>query len=245
MPLPFRPRSSTWGAPRGWTVGRVLAQLLAVAGCQGEIEALGPALETYFPRRVGAYREYEVIDSSFTTGGWRVRTYRLRETGTATLTDQGGRPQLRLAIDTASSGLPLTEETTHWHTLTPEFAERLEGADRVLVLAHPIAPDRRWNGNRYNTRGEETFAYTDLDTLVQLPMTGGGLRRFEACVRVQQREGLRRTSTGDERLEAWELFAPGVGRIVRVDRRLRTDLTGQLVPDGSRVIRLTLTDTNY
>jgi len=227
----------------------VLLVLSALAGCTGELAELGPEPGRYFPRRVGATREYAVTDSLYTTAGWRVRSYRRRETAQSELPDQAGRPQLRLALDTASGAVPFTSETAHWHTLTTEYAERLEGSDRVLVLARPLLLGQSWNGNAYNTRGTESFVYTDLDTAVTLTVNGTS-RRFDTCVRVQQRRGVRRVPQGampdgDIRVDTWELYAPEVGMIVRVDRNIRTDLLGQLVADGTTVRRQVLIATSY
>ncbi len=225
--------------------GILLLSALLLTQCDSDVGELGPALETYYPRQVGAFREYDVVDSVFTTGGWVVRSYRLRETGTAVFTDQAGRPQLRMSIDTASGTLPLTEETTHWHTLTADYAERLEGSDRLLVLSHPILLGRNWSGHAYSSRPAESYTYTDLDTTLTLPQSTGSSRRFEFCLRVQQRQGTRLLGSAEETVDTWELYAPGIGRILRVDRALRFSLTGQLLAEGTRVVRMTLTRTSY
>ena len=220
-----------------WLALGVLATLLS---CQSEIEQLGPTVESYYPVQDRADREYAVTDSIYQTGGWKVRQFRRRETARATQQDQLGRTLLRITVDTASTG-SFVEETTHWHVIDRGYAERIEGTERILVLATPILRGKTWNGNAYNERGAESFRYALLDTSVTLPLDAGG-RTFAKCIRVQQRNS-RQTELLDD---TWEVFAPGVGRLVTVNRRLRFNVTtGALIADSTRVVREQLVSTSY
>lgn len=221
----------------GWIT---LGMLAILASCQSEIEQLGPTVESYYPLKDRAVREYAVTDSIYETGGWKVRQFRRRETARATQLDQLGRTLLRITVDTASTG-SFVEETSHWHVIDRGYAERIEGTERILVLATPILRSKTWNGNAYNERGAETFRYALLDTSVTLPLDAGG-RTFAKCIRVQQRN-TRQTELLDD---TWEVFAPGVGRILTVNRRLRYILaTDSLEANKTRVVREQLVSTSY
>jgi hypothetical protein len=214
--------------------------IVALVGCESEIDQLGPTVESYYPLQDRAVREYAVIDSILETGGWNVRRFRRRETARLTQQDQLGRTLLRIIVDTASTGTFL-EETTHWHVVDDGYAERIEGTERILVLSTPVIRGKTWNGNAYNERGAESFRYTQLDTAVTLQLDAGE-RTFATSLRVQQRNRVL-----PELLDnTWEVFAPGVGRILTVNRRLRYNLaTGNLEADNTRVVREQLVSTTY
>jgi hypothetical protein len=214
-------------------MGAALLVLLAAQGCRRTVEAdvFSPPLGQYFPAADGKFRTYTVQDSTYATATWRVRNYVRRETTNGTLPDAQNRPMSRLVLDTARTltGAFTTEQL--WLQYNDGVsAERVEGSTRYVVLNYPIGRGRRWNGNLYNNRAVELpvtdtmqYSYTRTDTT----FTVGGVR-YTNCLFVRQRFTQRR----DFEVNTFEVYAPGVGRILRVDRFLQYILNS----DGSRTL---------
>lgn len=208
----------------------ILLLLVLATGCNRELNYDRPGPE-YFPTWAGLQRTYQVIDTSFSStpapnpyGLAYVLDphYRLEVTGTEE-TDLMGRPLSRMELwrtpDTAAANRNNFAFDELW-TLhrNDEWAERIEGNIRYLVLRIPIRPTLTWDGNAYNTRGsgpdQQNYRYLTTDSTVTL-----GGQTYQHCVVVQQRKS--KTLLYD--VDTYEIYAPNVGLIKRYDRNIIYD----------------------
>jgi len=186
-----------------------------------EIPPRPPITENLYPIVNQKYRIYEVFDTTYNlslSGGIDTisRKYYKKEVTNGEDDDILGRKISRLEIYEADT---LTDSAFTFTKLWTQFrdasyAERIEGNVRILVLGFPIHKDTKWNGNEFNHTGLETFQYENLDTTVILP----NLPTFNKCVLVRQR--LSKSAINE--IDTYEIYAPGIGKIVRYDRQIKT-----------------------
>lgn len=234
---------------RGVWSAVVIVPLLLAYACRRTVapDVFSPPLSQYYPVVDGKFRVYTIQDSNFSTARWTVRSYARRETTNGTLPDAQNRPMSRLVLDTARTPTGTFNTEQLWQQYNDGFfAERVEGVTRYVVLGYPITRGRRWNGNLYNNNAVNLpitdtmqYNYVRVDTA----FTVGGVT-YTNCLFVRQRLTQRR----DFEVNTFEVYAPNIGRIIRVDRFLQYILNA----DGSRTLntnsyveRMTLAAQNY
>src|SRR5574337_305543 len=126
----------------------------------------------YFPNTPGKYVVYDVdsiVMNSFTK---TVDTFKfqLKEIIESVYTDNSGRPALRLERyrKNYSKTIPYNQMTWTltdvWsENRTPTTAEKVEENIRFVRLVFPVAQNKKWNGNVYNSIGEWDYTYTEID----------------------------------------------------------------------------------
>lgn len=218
----------------------LIAATLGMAGCSDTyLTDLPRPISEYFPLTEGKQRTYLVIDTTFmlvteTTSDSSSRTYYLQETAGGTETDLLGRTLRQIDRDTSIAVAGPFAFQDRWRAYVDDaFAEEIEGNRRVIVLASPIEKGYNWNGNAYNNLGEERFTYLNTDTTV----TVNG-QTFMNCVFIEQR--LEKGSLTQD-IYTYEIYAPGIGKIVRFDRQRIYDLP----PGGGVVLNAERSYTRY
>jgi len=151
----------------------VLITIVLLASCKKE-EAESPDLGYgYFPRKVGAWIEYQV-DST-----WRddlvpnigSLSYRLKEKLVEQYTDPAGRTAWRIhrmVLDEDSNWVVRDVWTSTMDNIAAEVAEENM---RRQKLSFPVREGRRWDVNVYNVENDLEVAFREVDR----PWTGGGL----------------------------------------------------------------------
>lgn len=171
------------------------------------------------------YRIYAVVDSVYPTTGAVGRKYYKMELTKGQEQDLLNRTVSRLEVYTGDSlsGLTFSELWTQYKG--NQFAERIEGNTKYLVLSFPINQKRKWDGNQYNLRSSEFYKYQTLDTLLTL-----NANTFPKSVMVLQ--ALDTTSIITRRY-AWEIYAPGIGKVAKYDQHIKRIITGTNVEISS------------
>lgn len=95
-------------------------------------------------------------------------------------------------------------------------AERVEENIRFVKLDFPFSFYKKWDGNAYNTFGEEDYSYEDIYS----PKTYNALR-FDSSVTVLQNDFI----SSINRIEKREVYAPRVGMIFKQLDSLNTVIT--------------------
>lgn len=229
------------------------AAAFALTACNRELPS-DPPDTRWFPVEDGRYRTYDVQSTTFQLSAnpqnpdTILQRFYKREL-TNGETDLDGRRVSRLELWEApydsSGGLPAEAAFSFqqlWtQYLDEQFAERIEGNVRYVVLKWPVATEQTWNGNTYNDQGEEIYTYLNLDTTVTL---NGQV--YPNCIYVLQRQ-VSGSILSD--ILTYEIYAPGIGKIERFDRNLLFILQGQNpIPEldtESYLYHETLVDHNY
>ncbi len=197
-------------------------------GCNRKIEYEFPDLNLY-PIEQGKYRIYQVVDTTYTTQGAIPKFYYKKELTDTNETDLKNRIISRLNIlkGNVLDSLTFYELWTQYRDAN--WAERIEGNTKFLVLKFPVKQNDMWNGNEMNNLGKEDYTYVNIDTTV---IING--KTYPHCVFVQQR--LNKNSLLTE-VDTYEIYARGIGKIKRYDNYKKYNLN----PNGTR----TLTTDSY
>lgn len=208
--------------------------LIAFAGfilvsCEKNIEPSqdSTALDEYYPIQDGKYRIYEVKDTAFLAAGAEETKSLRKEYTYGSEIDLVGRTISRLEIHTSADSL-FSQDSTYTFTFSElwtqyqdeKYVERTEGNIRYLILKRPIDLNLMWDANIYNNLGEEEYEYTNLDSTVVLKN-----HIFQNCVVILQR--YRKTLISD--IFTYEVYAKGIGKIIRYDRYIKYNIRGSTV----------------
>lgn len=194
---------------------------LTFAACNRTYDPVPDYYDNIYPVQDGKERIYHVIDTTYETNSavYDASSYYKRETTDGTEEDLLGRNVSKLWLytspDTLNGGLDYDWTFSELWTqyLDKQYAERIEGNQRILVMRIPPYLGSSWNGNLHNNLDVETYTYTNIDSTV----TVNGMT-FEHCVVVTQipyRKAGLKGSTYYHEEEAYEIYAPGIGKIIR------------------------------
>lgn len=158
--------------------------------CKKETELPPDVGYSYFPDQVGKYIIYEVDSTSQNDSLQLRKTYRylLKEVIESIITDNEGRPSLRIEryVKYHDSLVPYSQmqwtlKDVWMATRTSSTAEKVEENVRYLKLVFPLKKGEDWNGNVYNTKPEWEYEVTEYDE----PMILGNLS-FDSTLTVEQ-----------------------------------------------------------
>ncbi|MEY3443109.1 MAG: hypothetical protein RLZZ519_1390 [Bacteroidota bacterium] len=207
-------------------VGFLLLIGLASTACRRDYDPVPATAKEVFPIQDGKFRIYHVIDTSYASTTLEdARTYYKRELTDGTETDLLDREVSVLWLHTSPDTLGTVDAPIYswdfdelWtQYLGTEFAERIEGNTRKLVLRWPPYEGATWNGNLYNSLDVQTYRYLNVDTTV---VVRG--KTYEHCVFVLQvpfRMPVEKIPGNPPPPfflieHAYEIYAPKIGKIV-------------------------------
>lgn len=185
-----------------------LAAALALVGCR-KSEAEKPDLGyDYFPRKVGAWIEYQV-DSLWRddpAGVLFTASYRLREKVVELYIDPAGRTAWRIHRLVGDADGNWTVRDVWTSTRDERAAEVSEENLRRLKLAFPVREARRWDVNVYNPEPALEVAFREVGRPLSLGALG-----FEETVLVRNTVPANPIITNNYE----ERWAKGVGMVSR------------------------------
>jgi hypothetical protein len=200
-----------------------LSFIAAFAGCRKDAD-LAPADMGYgyFPANIGHWAVYQVDSTSWDDFNDTVYyyNYQIKEVIESAFVDNEGRNTLRI------ERYKRLTDTNSWiikdvwfANLTSATAERVEENERFIKLIFPVTEGKVWNGNAFNTLGEEEYTYND----VNIPDTIGNFI-FDSSLTVKQFDErnliLYRYSS--------EVYAKKVGLIYKKFVNVKTHPTGTI-----------------
>jgi hypothetical protein len=196
--------------------------------CNREYDPTPEHVDRVYPLNEGQYRIYHVVDTSYKStgaGGLDASTYFKRERTGGTEEDLLGRTTHKLWVETSPDDLGTPTEPVYTWTFSSlwtqyaddNYAERIEGNTRYLVLKIPPYEGATWNGNLFNAEDVQTYEYINIDTAVTIR----GIE-YPNCVFVLQvpfRQPVLSPGGVFFLIEhAYEIYAPDIGKILRYSK---------------------------
>ncbi len=222
-------------------IGIIILLLWIVPGCDDDTSVI-PVVESDFDLTeiynldIGSYRIYHVIDTTFNTSGPVVDEYYKKEELLDISTDLLEREIYLIRNSRAAVGSFEFVPEKVWTLYVPDdrdsglFIERQEDNVRTLDMKYPIARGEIWDANQYNTLKEAQYQYLSTDTTISV--TAGS---FDQSILILEKLD---TVSVITRTEAYTVYKPGIGHILRYDKTIITDGPNQeFNPDRSRIYR--------
>lgn len=167
--------------------------LSGVYSCKKDPGATVDMGYNYFPDQPGRYVIYQV-DSIFynaTSFPPLVDTFKflLKEKIESVYADNEGRPTMRLEryIKKYNASVPYSDMSWQLRNVWAQnkslkTVEKVEENVRFVKLRFPVSIESKWDGNAYNTLGEQTYKYNFIDK----ERTIGNIK-FDSVLQVDQR----------------------------------------------------------
>ncbi|SNR29998.1 hypothetical protein [Hymenobacter mucosus] len=230
--------------PYFFELKRTLRTLLALsvtaatlAGCENTTDA-GPELgREYYPLAVGAYRIYDVADTSYSNFTATIQRYQYKEKDSTLVTDAAGLPAYQVVrYRRAARNEPWRFDSVLLVTPTAQALQVQRSNLRTVELVFPVREGRTWNQNAFNSRDSIT-AETRFYNRVNQPFTySNGSRQFSYNETVTTSNLFGR---GEVNLfyatVRRAVYAKGVGLVYRVRRDFAfCDNSPGCIPNASR-----------
>lgn len=145
----------------------------------------------YFPTNVGHWVVYEIDSTVYDDfeGDTDVYRYQVKEYFESSFIDNEGRPTIRIERYKRWYDPNVPYDSIPWYlsrvwafTRTNSNGEKLEENERFLRLSFPATQGKTWNGNVYNTIGEWTYKYREVDVPFSIAAFA-----FDSTVLVEQK----------------------------------------------------------
>ncbi|MFN8349716.1 MAG: hypothetical protein U0X91_32245 [Spirosomataceae bacterium] len=167
-----------------------------------------PPGTAFFPTEVGRFTEYEVNEEEVTLGRPAiVRTYQWKEVIAERYIHPAGQPTYRIARFRRNSDNQRWEpDSTITLRVFADHAVRNENGRDFVKMVFPIGEKSTWNGNIYNTLGEDSYELRNVNKPYKV-----GTAAFERTATVIQQNDSTLVNQ-DKRIE---VYAADVGLIYR------------------------------
>jgi hypothetical protein len=189
------------------TVVIILSFFLLFA-CDNRNSNLPPPQDggNFFYPNVGQSVVYDVEETQYElTGKFMVKTYQLKETNASTFKDAEGKEALRIErYRRESDAQKWVIDSIFIAKKEIDKALKTENNVTYIKISFPIKEGLKWNGNAYNSFGNDTY---ELKRVNQPFQTNG--QKFENTVSVIQQND----STLVDLKRRVEVYAAGVGMI--------------------------------
>ena len=186
----------------------VVISFLVFFSCKHEKDSPRDVGYGYFPTNPGHWVLY-AVDSTHYDSFAHTKTfyhYLIKELIESTFMDNQNRPTQRIERYETYDTLPTYLKDVWVSNLTSTSAEKVEENIRYVKLIFPVADGQTWNGNAYNTLGQQDYKYDN----VFAPYSINGLS-FDSTVTVIQDKDTNMVTVKDES----EIYAKNVGMIYK------------------------------
>lgn len=190
----------------------------------------------YAPITIGKYIVYDV-DSTVYDDFKKDTTYfkyRIKETLAESITDNEGRPAIKLIRYIKKYSATVNYDAMNWaikdvwtYTKTNKTLEVVEEDQRYTKLAFPVNLDAAWNGNAHNTMGEWTYQYKYINQAETIHNT-----HFDNVLYVEQKDDKNKNAI--HRQYYIEKYAKNVGLVYREIKDLYSN-TPTAIPNTNSV----------
>ena len=138
---------------------------------------------SYYPSNVGHWILYQVDSTSYDSFYHIVTKshFQIKELIESTFYDNSNRPTQRIERYKETDTVPLFLKDVWVSNLTQSTAEKVEENVRFVKMIFPITNGVSWNGNGFNTLGEQDYQYSNI----YKPYTVNGIT-FDSTVTVIQ-----------------------------------------------------------
>jgi hypothetical protein len=189
--------------------------MFGIISCKHETVTPVDLSHGYYPTNIGHWVTYEVDSTYYNdfTDSTEIYHYYIKELNESSYLDNQNRPTIRLERYKNSDST--------WHICnvwvsnrTTTTAEKVEENIRYIKLIFPIVDGQEWNGNSYNTKGDQEYKYTN----VFKPYTVNGIT-FDSTVTVIQAKDSGLLEIHNQ----MEVYAKNVGLIYKRYKSVRMD----------------------
>lgn len=187
-----------------------IAFLICIACQSDEVDGVVELKDhEYMPLQGGLYFIYGITESKYVNGpDGETSDYQLKVEITDSIATNTGFFTYVMQLSTRTSADQPWEPSETWSTT---FNEReaivQEGNISYVKIALPLSPDRTWNGNIYNTKGEEIYSLGFFEQPVRV-----GNLNFADAIEVIQKNDTDPIVGNDVRKE---VYVRGVGLVSR------------------------------
>ena len=184
----------------------------------------------YMPLTLGIYQIYDVSETIYVNGPeGESRRYQLKMEVIDSVEGVNGTYTYVISRQTRLEGEPSWTNLDTWSaSFEGQEAVVQEGNISYVKLMTPVSLELFWNGNRYNTKGEENYTITSLDQ----PMTLSE-EVFDDVVEITHNDFLDINTRKDIRKE---VYARGVGLVKRSEEVIEYCSDADLCEIGSQII---------
>lgn len=139
-------------APRRVAAGLGLLLAAGTAGCQNETVLPSPGPE-YYPLEVGAYRIYDVADTTWRNNVPTASRFQFREQVATQLSpDATGQPVYRVVRSRRATATDAwTVDSVLTVTVAKSFITEQLGNRRTVAVVFPVQAGKTWDSNAFNT----------------------------------------------------------------------------------------------
>jgi hypothetical protein len=165
----------------------------------------------YIPLKQGSWIEYNVTEINIDTlvNLYDTLNYKLREVVHSTFYDNANRLTYRIErYWRPSDNDPWVIKDVWTANKSNSRYEKTEENIKFIRLAFAVKPEHKWDGNQFNTLGEQIYKYTDID----IPKTINNLY-FDSTVVVEHSKKLNLIQYENK----YEIYAAGIGLVKKHD----------------------------
>lgn len=166
-----------------YIIAIVIIAFIGLWSCKKEVVAPVDVGYGYFPTNVGHWVLYDVDSTHYDSFAHTQSHfhYQIKELIQSTFADLSNRPTQRIERYETEDSVPSFLKNVWVSNLTSIDAEKVEENTRFIKLVFPVVSGQTWNGNAYNTLGEQDYQYGN----VNVPYSLSGLS-FDSTLNVIQ-----------------------------------------------------------
>jgi len=163
----------------------------------------------YFPDKIGTYVIYQVDSLFYNDFTFTIDTFQfqIKEKITANFDDLSKRPTQKIErYYRQNSSQEWFIKDVWFANITYNTAEKVEENIRFVKIVFPLKKEQSWNGNRFNTLGEQKYTIKKLNEPFKLESLN-----FDSIVYISQAAD----SNLIEKKISYEIYAKNVGLIFK------------------------------
>ena len=187
---------------------------IAVISCDSSDE--NPSVDTgkdYFPLRKGNFQIYDVTNIEYTLGVPETLRYELKTMVTDSFPNSDGNYTYVIQRSKRNEGATEFSYLDTWSArMDTREAVMNEENTSFFKIKLPVAKDDEWDGNLYNTKGEDTYLMEEVKT----SFTANGTS-YDDCIFINQNDNQDFVVTLDQRKE---IYARNIGLVCKEVRLL-------------------------
>ena len=187
---------------------------IAVISCDSSDE--NPSVDTgkdYFPLRKGNFQIYDVTNIEYTLGVPETLRYELKTIVTDSFPNSDGNYTYVIQRSKRNEGAAEFSYLDTWSArMDTREAVMNEENTSFFKIKLPVAKDDEWDGNLYNSKGEDTYLMQEVKT----SFTANGTS-YDDCIVINQNDNQDFVVTLDQRKE---IYARNIGLVCKEVRLL-------------------------